>query len=375
MGLPVWPREERESSMQVDDRVRFCTGFVGMGTADDFTAHGTCFLIYMRDGDFTFDYFISAQHLLWPNRKKSANPPDQPMVIRLNKNDGGSKVIPAPPKDWIYPSDPTIDVCAFRFREVLHDINDELQLNAVGLETMALGVHQLNTAEAVGLSLGDEIFICGAFVGRVGYRKNIPVVRIGNIAAMPEEPIDFASPKQPAYLIETRSLGGTSGSPVFLNLQPTRIRRREHGFRVGIQRATPDTQSQPNTIHLIFPYLLLGMIIFIHGGNYAQDFISEQDSDIHALQDVEFNAGIAIALPVSAIIDLLNSDETKEARMQEIEKKRKQSGARPASAIRRLSPENDGSGEVPPANDANPNHRGDFMRLVNEAAKKRERED
>jgi hypothetical protein len=30
------------------------------------------------------------------------------------------------------------------------------------------------------------------------------------------------------------------------------------------------------------------MIIFIHGGNYSQDFVSEEDSTIHPLQDVEF---------------------------------------------------------------------------------------
>jgi hypothetical protein len=221
------------------------------------------------------------------------------MVVRLNTTAGTSRVIPTPPKDWIYPADPTVDLCAYRFSEIMHDASDELEVNSINLQTMTIGGHHLNSAEAVGLCLGDEVFICGAFVGRVGYRKNIPVVRIANIAAMPEEPIDFASPKQPAYLIETRSLGGTSGSPVFLNLQGHRIRRRSHGYRTGMVRATPDSREQTNTTHLILPYLLLGMIIFIHGGNYAQDFVSEDDSNgVHPMKDVEFNAGIAIALPV-----------------------------------------------------------------------------
>ena len=65
------------------------------------------------------------------------------------------------------------------------------------------------------------------------------------------------------------------------------------------------------------------MIIFFHGGNYAQDFVSEDDSSVHPLHDVEFNAGIAVALPVSAIIDLLNSEAAKEARVKEIDEKRK----------------------------------------------------
>lgn len=81
--LPTWLREERESSMQVDDRLRFCTGFVGTGTSDNFIAHGTCFCVFMTDGDFTFDYLISARHVLWPNRRKNPQPPNTPMYVRL----------------------------------------------------------------------------------------------------------------------------------------------------------------------------------------------------------------------------------------------------------------------------------------------------
>jgi hypothetical protein len=320
--------------MQVDDRLRFCTGFVGTGTSENFVAHGTCFCVFMAEGDFTFDYLISAQHLLWPQRRKNLlAPPDTQIVVRLNTKADTSRVISTPPKDWIYPADPTIDACAFRFNELMHDAADELEVNSVNLQAMTIGGHPLNTAEAVGLCLGDEVFICGAFVGRVGYRKNIPVVRIANIAAMPEEPIDFASPRQPAYLIETRSLGGTSGSPVFLNLQEHRVRRRTHGYRLGMTRdPVPDSQEQKSTTHLILPYLLMGMIIYMHGGNYNQDFVSEDDSNVHPLHDVEFNAGIAIALPISVIIDLLNSDAAKKARMKEIEAKGQRSGDRPASA-------------------------------------------
>lgn len=359
--------------MQVDDRLRFCTGFVGTGTSDNFIAHGTCFCVFMPDGDFTFDYFISAQHLLWPRRRRNPQkPPDTPMVVRLNTKAGTSRVIQTPPKAWIYPDDPTIDVCAFRFTEVAHDAADELEVNSINLQTMTIGTHPLTTPEAIGLCLGDEVFICGAFVGRVGYRKNIPVVRIANIAAMPEEPIDFASPKRPAYLIETRSLGGTSGSPVFLNLQEHRIRRRTHGYRLGVTRATPDNQKQTPVTHLILPYLLLGMFIYVHGGNYPHDFVAEDDSEIHPLKDADFNAGIGIALPVSVIIDLLNSDMAKEARMKEVEEKRKRSGARPASAIRHLG--NDESGDLP-ATDENPTHREDFTSLLNAAARKPELKD
>ncbi len=67
------------------------------------------------------------------------------------------------------------------------------------------------------LGLGDEVFLTGLFHSHHGRQRNIPIVRAGNIAAMPEEKIHtdkfgFID----AYLVEARSIGGISGSPVFI---------------------------------------------------------------------------------------------------------------------------------------------------------------
>ena len=43
--------------------------------------------------------------------------------------------------------------------------------------------------EKEGIGIGDEIFITGLFGYHPGAKKNIPIVRIGHIAAIPEEPI------------------------------------------------------------------------------------------------------------------------------------------------------------------------------------------
>src|SRR5437667_12877151 len=40
-----------------------------------------------------------------------------------------------------------------------------------------------------GICLGDETFAIGLFRSHHGAQRNIPIIRIGNIAAMPEEPI------------------------------------------------------------------------------------------------------------------------------------------------------------------------------------------
>ncbi len=64
------------------------------------------------------------------------------------------------------------------------------------------------------IGLGDEVFITGLFGYVAGSQKNIPIVRVGNIAMMPDEKVPTEGEPMEAYLIEARSMGGLSGSPV-----------------------------------------------------------------------------------------------------------------------------------------------------------------
>jgi hypothetical protein len=48
-------------------------------------------------------------------------------------------------------------------------------------------------------------------------KKNLPILRTGNIAMMPLEPIKTCHGSMEAYLIELRSIAGLSGSPVFVH--------------------------------------------------------------------------------------------------------------------------------------------------------------
>ncbi len=71
------------------------------------------------------------------------------------------------------------------------------------------------------LGIGDEVFVAGLFKNAKGTSKNIPIIRIGNVAMMPGEKIFFPTEERPdqwlyANLLESRSTGGLSGSPVFI---------------------------------------------------------------------------------------------------------------------------------------------------------------
>jgi hypothetical protein len=66
------------------------------------------------------------------------------------------------------------------------------------------------------LGIGDEVFIAGLFTKVLGEARNIPIVRTGTVAMIPGEKIPFHGKSIDAYLVESRSIGGLSGSPVFV---------------------------------------------------------------------------------------------------------------------------------------------------------------
>jgi hypothetical protein len=74
------------------------------------------------------------------------------------------------------------------------------------------------TGDQAHLRLGHEIGITGLFVHHTGSAFNIPIVRCGTIAALPGEPIRTRRGPLKGLLIELRSVGGLSGSPVFTSV-------------------------------------------------------------------------------------------------------------------------------------------------------------
>jgi Trypsin-like peptidase domain len=71
-------------------------------------------------------------------------------------------------------------------------------------------------AQGVGARQGDDIFMLGRFGEYAGARDNRPMARFGNVALEPgDEPLN-TDPPMSTFLVEMRSRGGFSGSPVFL---------------------------------------------------------------------------------------------------------------------------------------------------------------
>ncbi len=154
------------------------------------------------------------------------------------------------------------------------------------------------------IGIGNEVFVTGLFKHHFGGRRNIPIVRVGNIAAMDEEEVWTSEMGRiKAYLIEARSIGGLSGSPVFVYLG---------GFRLGEESIIARGGS------------LLFLIGLIHG-HYDVSESKIDDAEEDHKMPANVNMGIAIVVPWHKILevfqhpDLVKHHERVSQQIREIE--------------------------------------------------------
>ncbi len=122
--------------------------------------------------------------------------------IRLNQANGEAKWYSSKIEQWFFPSDPSLDAAVLP------------ALVPVGSDHLVLTLSTIITpsvATELNIGVGEEVFVTGLFAHHVGNHRNAPIVRIGNLAAYPEERIQTGEFGEiDAYLIEARSIGGLS---------------------------------------------------------------------------------------------------------------------------------------------------------------------
>lgn len=156
-------------------------------------------------------YFVTAKHVIENAKNAQKRRGLQTGIfIRVNLKTGRSKRFRTNPEDWMYDeTDPSIDIALFHGNSGINNL-DAAAIDA----NMAVTKEMLKDRS---VAEGDEIFMVGLFHLHAGIVKNQPIVRTGNIAALPKERVkstQFGSIE--AHLIEARSMGGLSGSPVFV---------------------------------------------------------------------------------------------------------------------------------------------------------------
>ena len=207
--------------MRIADWVRNSVAYVGVRRADGTVdIRGTGFFVAkpvpgypieetesgLRYLHGMFMYFVTARHVIDNVRSLGL----QDLVLRVNLKQGGSAFIPARLSNFVVHPDPTVDLAMIHTDDGLPDYEINPWIVPPGNTcTQFLFQHDIG--------VGSPLSIVGLFHYHAGSERNLPIVRTGNVAAMVEEKIPTKLGPMDAFLIEARSIGGLSGSPVFAN--------------------------------------------------------------------------------------------------------------------------------------------------------------
>lgn len=241
---------------------------------------GTAFFVsfgHPLDAQRRYIYLVTAKHNI---KRAHESAMDGVIVVRPRwTRAGDSDFIKTTRSQWIDHEDADVSICDVDFPWD--------RLDFAHIDEAMLMTDLIRDNNRIGP--GDELQVVGLFTGHRGVRNNVPIVRSGVIAAMPDadEPVDTEEGPMVAYLAEIRSLGGLSGSPVFVVLPPFRFKE-----------AAPSHEARA---------YLLGLV----AGHWDRRVA---DDHIEGLEQEKIHQGIAVVVPTARILDLLNSSSEVEKR-------------------------------------------------------------
>lgn len=280
------------NGMRVPDDLRDSVCFLRSSwaslPADESPKVGTAFFVAVPVGlpelsDLVVPYLVTAKHCI---EHKTAGLADT-VELFINRRSGGFEVMPLDPAHWM--RHPIADVAVVPFMPD-HSI---YAYRAFTVADVADGAFV--AARKVGA--GDDVFVTGLLVHHPGVSRLMPIVRVGNIAAMPPDPVSLPTGPDVVALIEARSIGGLSGSPVFLHLPFWR-----DAPQGGTLTITSPVEAGSGGEHR-----LLGVM----HGFYP---VGANDPDGIAQGHEDLNTGIAVVVLVDRVMDLVNRADQVAAR-------------------------------------------------------------
>ncbi len=260
--------------MIIDDDILKCVVFIGVyQDAANFRICGSGF-IYGHDINKEHVapcYVVTAKHVIEAIKRNGA----EKVWVRINTQDGKSRWMPTELSSWLLPKDSTVDAAATPF-QFTADMEHLAFLDSMSYPLAGDATPQL--------LLGDEVFVTGLFSKHHGNDRNVPIARVGNLACTSIQEIatrEFGLVK--GFLIKCKSIGGLSGSPVFLHRGGKFVRNT-----IQVGSAAP---------------LLLGLI---HGHfDDELDADAAEDTVKTSSRSKRVNTGIAVVTPIAKVHEFL----------------------------------------------------------------------
>jgi len=258
--------------MRVPDEILKCVAFIGAKPeGGDFAAAGTVFFIGHDIEGVRRPYAVTAKHVVQGLQGSGV----QDACIRYS-TPGGVGFSYVKTEHWFFHPDPTVDLAVNGV--VALDHHDQMLFPS-------WQILENSEIERYDVNLGEQVVFPGLFVHHHGTHRNIPIVRLGSLAALGGERVLSEGVERDAFLIEARSIGGYSGAPVFFDLGRTR------------QTQTTTLFNQGSTFRLVG---------IVHG-HFRIDARTLTNDRAVPLDPEKINAGIAIVTPGEKLLEIFET--------------------------------------------------------------------
>jgi hypothetical protein len=278
-----WYREEAEP-MRVPDELRECVCFVQPVWPSGPGGRATAFFIGVPFGveGQRYAYAVTAKHCITGGdeaRRQHGNRPATKAILWVNHREHGRLSEKTLVSDWLLHD--TADVAVYP----LGGLNPEYQIKVWDAEQ---GLASEPVVREKNIGAGDDVFIAGLLTHHWGNTRNLPIVRLGSIAAMPDDPVDLETGRDVVTLVEVHSIGGLSGCPAFIHL--------------SVLRDTPQGQVLMGTGGKAGS----GGTSWLHGVMHG--FYPTERSDPDGAGE-NLNTGIAVLTRIDRALDLINRSD------------------------------------------------------------------
>jgi hypothetical protein len=311
---------------------------------------GTAFFVKIEEDGKLWTYLVTALHNIEEAHGRHVN-------VRLNTHAAiqaplGYEDLETQKDDWFKHDRAdvaailfAVDRTRYSFEQVPVDtfIDADYRFDVARLQGRANSrlepILRANFANGIEVQVGDETFAPGLFVQSAGNNRNLPIVRFGNVARMPGEEMIFLDTIQRgrvairAYLVETHSWGGFSGSPMFWHFEYNIAAALTAMRAVNTAPSPLDVMTRaphPEKIEVVtnrgYATALLGLV----SGHYDIPLKSKDQS-----VETAINAGIAVVTPAQNVRELLmRPDLVNERKARALQEQNSMPAATADSALR-----------------------------------------
>jgi hypothetical protein len=270
-----------EFAMRTDEAIMRCACFIGGRRGGKPVIGGTAFFVEL---DETACLVLTAGHVIDMVKKHC---PGSPVILWFSTPDEAHPIeeMSTDPDDWLGHPDKSanVDAVVCKKRFPIRTSNHLVITRQMFITDRFIRRYDVGA--------GDDLYFPGLFVRHALTAHLDPILRVGTVASMPRDLVKSALGPTHAYLAEVRSIGGFSGSPVFLHMDTWRV----------TAAMTDD----------VIPELPVGDAFFglIHGHFDTTATLSGNPLDL-----TEVNMGIAVIAPAQRILEVIDQPEVEKMR-------------------------------------------------------------